>query len=205
MTRCLKLHFPIVFILLTSSFLNLNCSENAITNDGQRQHLVIVLDGLRPDYITNELMPNLYRLGQEGVVGENHHVAYPTVTRVNSPSIATGAYPGTHGLMHNHIYLPEISDESIHTGDDVDIMMRVDPLLTATSLGELLERHDLTKQLFDEVGAMLEERGLLMRQGTIVDATIIAAPKPKKPWMPTYARSSFKNTSALLRMPYRSD
>jgi predicted AlkP superfamily pyrophosphatase or phosphodiesterase len=142
MTKSLKLHITIVFILITSSFLN--CSENAITNDGQRQHLVIVLDGLRPDYITNELMPNLYRLGQEGVVGENHHVAYPTVTRVNSPSIATGAYPGTHGLMHNQIYLPEISDESIHTGDDVDIMMGVDPLLTATSLGELLERHDLT-------------------------------------------------------------
>src|ERR1041385_9016554 len=33
-----------------------------------------------------------------------------------------------------------------------------------------LERHDLTKGLFDEVRAMLEERGLLMRQGTIVDA-----------------------------------
>jgi IS5 family transposase len=29
--------------------------------------------------------------------------------------------------------------------------------------------------LFDEVGATLEERGLLMRQGTIVDATMIAA------------------------------
>ena len=27
-----------------------------------------------------------------------------------------------------------------------------------------LERHELTKVLFDEVGAMLEERGLLMRQ-----------------------------------------
>jgi transposase, IS5 family len=39
-----------------------------------------------------------------------------------------------------------------------------------------LESHDLTKVLFDEIGAMLEERGLLMRQGTIVDATIIAAP-----------------------------
>ena len=34
--------------------------------------------------------------------------------------------------------------------------------------------------LFDEVGAMLEERGLLMRQGTIVDATIIAAPSSTK-------------------------
>src|SRR5215213_4962090 len=33
-----------------------------------------------------------------------------------------------------------------------------------------LEEHDLTRALFDEVGAMLEERGLLMRQDTIVDA-----------------------------------
>ena len=43
-----------------------------------------------------------------------------------------------------------------------------------------LEHHELTKALFDEVGAMLEERGLLMRQGTIVDATIIAAPPSTK-------------------------
>jgi IS5 family transposase len=43
-----------------------------------------------------------------------------------------------------------------------------------------LERHNLTKGLFDEVAAMLEERGLLMRQGTIVDATIIAAPPSTK-------------------------
>jgi transposase, IS5 family len=44
-----------------------------------------------------------------------------------------------------------------------------------------LERHDLTKGLFEEVAAMLEARGLLRRQGTIVDAVlakagIIAAP-----------------------------
>src|SRR5271169_1797486 len=43
-----------------------------------------------------------------------------------------------------------------------------------------LEQHELTKALFAEVGAMLEERGLLMRQGTIVDATIIAAPPSTK-------------------------
>src|SRR4029079_8512674 len=43
-----------------------------------------------------------------------------------------------------------------------------------------LERHDLARGLFDEVGTMLEERGLLMRQGTIVDATIIAAPSSTK-------------------------
>jgi transposase, IS5 family len=43
-----------------------------------------------------------------------------------------------------------------------------------------LEQHGLTKGLFEEVGAMLEERGLLMRQATIVDATIIAAPPSAK-------------------------
>src|SRR3954464_15047049 len=58
-----------------------------------------------------------------------------------------------------------------------------DPVPDATTVLHFrhwLERHDLTKALFDEVGAMLEERGLLMRQGTIVDATIIAAPPSTK-------------------------
>jgi IS5 family transposase len=51
---------------------------------------------------------------------------------------------------------------------------------TVLNFRHWLEEHDLTKALFDEVGAMLEERGLLMRQGTIVDATIIAAPPSTK-------------------------
>jgi IS5 family transposase len=58
-----------------------------------------------------------------------------------------------------------------------------DPVPDATTLLKFhhwVERHDLTKALFEEVGAMLEERGLLMRQGTIVDATIIAAPPSTK-------------------------
>ena len=38
-----------------------------------------------------------------------------------------------------------------------------------------LEQRELSQAMFAEVSAMLEERGLLMRQGTIVDATIIAA------------------------------
>ena len=43
-----------------------------------------------------------------------------------------------------------------------------------------LERHGLTQVVFEEVGTILAERGLLMRQGTIVDATIIAAPPSTK-------------------------
>jgi transposase, IS5 family len=58
-----------------------------------------------------------------------------------------------------------------------------DPMPYATTLLKFrhwLERHELTGVLFGEVGAMLEERGLLTRQGTIVDATIIAAPSSTK-------------------------
>jgi len=51
---------------------------------------------------------------------------------------------------------------------------------TVLNFRHWLEQHDLTKMLFDEVGALLSERGLLMRQGTIVDATIIAAPPSTK-------------------------
>ena len=39
-----------------------------------------------------------------------------------------------------------------------------------------LEAHELTPRLFAEVSALLSERKLLMREGTMVDATIIAAP-----------------------------
>jgi IS5 family transposase len=44
----------------------------------------------------------------------------------------------------------------------------------------LLERHRLTEQLFAEVRSLLEEKKLLLKSGTIVDATIIAAPPSTK-------------------------
>jgi transposase, IS5 family len=44
----------------------------------------------------------------------------------------------------------------------------------------LLEEHDLTKAIFAEIGALLEEKGLLLKQGTMVDAAIIHAPSSKK-------------------------
>jgi len=44
----------------------------------------------------------------------------------------------------------------------------------------LLEKHELTEAIFEEVKGLLEEKGLLMKSGTIVDATIIAAPSSTK-------------------------
>lgn len=44
----------------------------------------------------------------------------------------------------------------------------------------LLEQHDLGKQVFDTVKANLKQRGMAMKQGTIIDATLIAAPTSTK-------------------------
>ncbi len=46
---------------------------------------------------------------------------------------------------------------------------------TILNFRHLLERHDLTKAVFAAVAEHLEARGALLRGGTIVDATLIAA------------------------------
>jgi IS5 family transposase len=58
-----------------------------------------------------------------------------------------------------------------------------EPVPDATTLlhfRHLLEAHALSKGIFEEVNAHLEEKKLLMREGTLVDATIIAAPSSTK-------------------------
>ncbi|MGH7703421.1 MAG: IS5 family transposase [Gemmatimonadales bacterium] len=44
----------------------------------------------------------------------------------------------------------------------------------------LLERHQLTQAIFTAIGGLLAEKRLLLKTGTIVDATIIAAPSSTK-------------------------
>ncbi len=51
---------------------------------------------------------------------------------------------------------------------------------TLLKFRHLLEAYELTRRIFEEVGVLLTERKLLMREGTLVDATIIAAPSSTK-------------------------
>ena len=46
---------------------------------------------------------------------------------------------------------------------------------TILNFRHFLERHDLTKSMFDAVSSHLEDKGALLRGGTIMDATLIAA------------------------------
>ncbi len=44
----------------------------------------------------------------------------------------------------------------------------------------LIEANDLAQAIFAEISSLLEERGLLLKRGTIVDASIISAPSSTK-------------------------
>jgi predicted AlkP superfamily pyrophosphatase or phosphodiesterase len=80
--------------------------------------LVFVVDGLRPDSITAEDAPTLFRLRAEGVDLVNSHAVFPTVTRVNAAAIATGTQPGTNGLVGNQMFVPAVdSRRAFDTGN----------------------------------------------------------------------------------------
>jgi transposase, IS5 family len=57
---------------------------------------------------------------------------------------------------------------------------RIPDETTILTFRHLLEKHELGDQIFETVKAYLKDRGMEMRQGTIIDATLIAAPSSTK-------------------------
>jgi len=71
--------------------------------------------------------------------------------------------------------------ESLRRFADIDIEADVIPdETTILNFRHLLEKHELTKKIFEKTQRYLTEKGLLLREGTIVDATIINAPSSTK-------------------------
>ena len=71
--------------------------------------------------------------------------------------------------------------QAMRTFAGIDLSVEAVPdATTLLNFRHLLEAHDLTRKIFAEVAALLSEKKLLMREGTIVDATIIAAPSSTK-------------------------
>ncbi len=71
--------------------------------------------------------------------------------------------------------------ESLRRFADIDIEVDVIPdETTILHFRHLLEKHELTRKLFEKTKQYLSEKGLLLREGTIVDATIISAPSSTK-------------------------
>jgi len=140
--------------------------------------LLLVIDGLRPDSITPEVMPRLHALGQRGIVFEENHSVFPTVTRVNSSSISTGAYPESHGLLGNSVYSEKaFPTRGVDTSkfEDLEAMLRAErTLLTAPTLGEALQTAGKRLDVFSagsSGSAMLLNHPL--RNGSIINPDYI--------------------------------
>ncbi|MBI3970852.1 MAG: alkaline phosphatase family protein [Chloroflexi bacterium] len=86
-----------------------------------RLTLIVVWDGLRPDFVSPEVTPVLYARASHGVWFEASHCAYPSETRVNATALATGCYPGRSGITGNSIYVPGFDPAApwqvVNTGD----------------------------------------------------------------------------------------
>jgi arylsulfatase A-like enzyme len=113
-------------------------------------NIVLVLDGLRPDAITLEETPNLWRLRQEGVNFTNSHSVFPTVTRVNATAIGTGTLPGRNGVVGNSQYVRAVDPNHAFVNDNHKNLLRLDQvtgggMVLVKTLGEIL--HDRGKRL----------------------------------------------------------
>ncbi|MGA7150919.1 MAG: alkaline phosphatase family protein [Pseudolabrys sp.] len=84
----------------------------------QRHVVVVVWDGMRPDFVTEQNTPTLWKLAREGITFRNHHAVYPSATMVNGTAIVTGTYPGKSGIIANHVYRPDIDP---HHSIDVEL------------------------------------------------------------------------------------
>ena len=132
----------------------------------ESRHVVIVVwDGMRPDFVSEQNTPALWKLAREGVTFRNHHAVYPSATMVNGTAMVTGVYPGRNGIIANHVYRPDIDPHhavdvetptAVSKGDEIsggkyvsvptitEVVQRAGGrtvVATAKTVGLLLDRH----------------------------------------------------------------
>jgi predicted AlkP superfamily pyrophosphatase or phosphodiesterase len=105
--------------IISLLFLIVCSSAAAVVPAKPERHVVVVVwDGMRPDFVTEQNTPTLWKLAREGITFRNHHAVYPSATMVNGTAIVTGIYPGKSGIIANHVYRPDIDP---HHSIDVEL------------------------------------------------------------------------------------
>ena len=108
----------------------------------ERRVVIVVWDGLRPDLVVPEATPTLAAMADSGTWVRESYCAYPSETRVNATTLATGCQPGRHGIVGNKLYVPNVDPHSaVVTGDDATltaIAERDPPLVAVPGLGDYL-------------------------------------------------------------------
>jgi arylsulfatase A-like enzyme len=129
----MKRVLPLLLTLLLSLSALAFSEQSTATND--RHVVVVVWDGMRPDFVTERNTPTLWKLAREGVTFRHHHSVYPTATNVNGAALATGVYPNRSGLLANHEYRPRIDPQRAFENGEPEVIKKGDE----TSGGKYLQ------------------------------------------------------------------
>ena len=93
------------------------------------EHVVVVVwDGMRPDFVSEQNTPALWKLVQSGVTFRDHHAIFPSATIVNGTAINTGVYPNRSGILANHDYRPEIDPKNSIDVENARVVRKGDEL-----------------------------------------------------------------------------
>jgi len=98
------------------------------TAPSERHVVVLVWDGMRPDFVTEGNTPALWKLSREGVTFQNHHSVYLTATNVNGAAIATGVYPNRNSLLANREFRPTIDPRKPFENAEWSIIQKADEI-----------------------------------------------------------------------------
>jgi arylsulfatase A-like enzyme len=99
-----------------------------VTPKDSRHVVVVVWDGMRPDFVTAENTPTLWKLAKDGVTFRNNHAVYPSATHVNGIALMTGVYPNHSGLTVNYDYRPDIDNNKFISTEQPDVVRKGDEI-----------------------------------------------------------------------------
>ena len=106
---------------------------------------IFVVDGLRPDSINERDTPTIARLRREGAEYINSHSVFPTVTRLNAATLATGTYPMHHGIVANSMFVRGVNDRAPFDTGDYSQLLKLEAAtgraITTDTLSEILQRN----------------------------------------------------------------
>ena len=93
-------------------------------------------------------------------------------------------------------FMTSTDDQLANNTPKNNVVKNIIHVIANLKFRRLLETHDLCKGLFTAINADLTARGLMMRAGTLVDATLITAPSSTKTRKSNATRKCTKRAKA---------
>jgi predicted AlkP superfamily pyrophosphatase or phosphodiesterase len=131
------------------TLLAIGCLGPAAYAAGRASHVVLIVwDGMRPDFVSEATTPTLFARARDGVTFLHHHPVFISTTEVNAVALATGVYPWQSGLVGNHEFRPALDPAQAVSTDSLPVARRGDALsgnhyLAFPTVAEILHEHGL--------------------------------------------------------------